>query len=194
MKHVEELRAHGIAAPEKIPAFYAVPKHLVAVVREFEVLGNRTSGEVEPVLFFKDGDIYVGLGSDHTDRDLERATIDKAKLVCPKVVARELWSFQAIKSKWGRLLLRSWLGDGHRKQLYQEARLNTFIAPEKLIALARLHVRGGNLEGMVLFLGTIPMKNSGFRFGATFTGELLDEASQNKLSFNYRIKPMRWLK
>ena len=53
MKHVKELREHGVEAPEKIPAFYAVPNHLVAVAGEIEVLGNQTSGEVEPVFLFK---------------------------------------------------------------------------------------------------------------------------------------------
>ena len=194
MKHVEELREHGVEAPEKIPAFYAVPNHLVAAAGEIEVLGNQTSGEVEPVFLFKKGEIYLGVGSDHTDRDLERASIAKSKVMCPKILARELWDYKAVKSRWDRLVLRSWIGDGRRKNLYQEARLSTFLPPEELIRLTRSHIRGANLEGMVLFLGTIPIKGSGFGFASTFTGELLDESCKRRLSFSYRIRPIGWLR
>lgn len=194
MKHVEELREHGVEAPKKIPAFYAVPNHLVATDGEIEVLGNQTSGEVEPVLLFQGGEIYLGVGSDHTDRELERSSIAKSKVMCPKVLCRELWNFKDVRKRWHRLVLRSWLGDGWRKKLYQEARLSTFLPPEKLLTLTRSHIRGATLKGMVLFLGTIPIKGSGFGFASTFTGELLDESSKRGLSFSYRIRPMGWLK
>lgn len=193
-KHVEELRKHGVEAPKKIPAFYVVPNHLVATDGEIEVLGNQTSGEVEPVLLFHGGEIYLGVGSDHTDRELEKSSIAKSKVMCPKVLCRELWSFKDVRKRWDRFVLRSWLGDGRRKKLYQEARLSTFLPPEELIRLTRSHIRGANLEGMVLFLGTIPIKGSGFGFASTFTGELLDESSKRGLGFSYRIRPMGWLK
>lgn len=194
MKHVEELREHGVEAPKKIPAFYAVPNHLVATDGEIEVLGNQTSGEVEPVFLFKKGNIYFGVGSDHTDRELEKTSIAKSKVMCLKILARELWDYKAVKSRWDKLVLRSWIGDERRKKLYQEARLKAFLPPEKLIRLTRNHIRGGDLEGMVLFLGTVPITGSGFGFASTFTGELLDESCKRRLSFSYRIRPIGWLK
>lgn len=194
MKHVEELREHGVEAPKKIPAFYVVPNHLVATDGEIEVLGNQTSGEVEPVLLFQGGEIYLGVGSDHTDRELERSSIAKSKVMCPKVLCRELWSFKDVRKRWDRLVLRSWLGEAQRRKLYQEARVAAFLPPEKLMRLARSHVRGGSLDGMILFLGTIPILGSGFGFSAAFSGELADESKKRKLSFSYQVKPIRWLK
>ena len=78
--------------------------------------------------------------------------------------------------------------------MYQHAPLSVFIPPEKLIKLAQGYLRDGSLEGTALFLGTIPISGSGFGFAPTFSGELVDEARQRKLSFNYRIKVIDWLK
>lgn len=194
MKHVEELRAYGVVAPKKIPSFYAVPNHLVSTATELEVLGKKTSGEVEPVLLFHRGQSYLGVGSDHTDRELEKTSIAKSKVMCGKILAPEVWSYREVKNGWDKLVLRSWIGHSRKKTIYQEAPLGAFLRPEKLIRLARSYIRGGNLEGTVLFLGTIPIVGSGFGFSANFSGELVDKARKRQLCFSYRIKPMNWLK
>src|ERR1051326_8262960 len=137
MKHVEELRAHGVVAPKKIPSFYALPNHLVATAEELEVFGTQTSGEVEPVLLFHERRIYLGVGSDHTDRELEKDSIGKSKVMCRKILAPEIWPYDDVKGRWGKLLLRSWIGDNKKRSLYQHAPLSVFIPPEKLIKLAQ---------------------------------------------------------
>jgi hypothetical protein len=194
MKHVEELRDYGVVAPKKIPSFYAVPNHLVSTATELEVLGRKTSGEVEPVLLIQRGQTYVGVGSDHTDREVEKTSIANSKVMCGKILAPEVWSYRDVKDHWDELLLRSWIGHSRKKTLYQQAPLGTFIRPEKLIRLARSYVRGGNLDGTVLFLGTVPITGSGFGFAEIFRGELIDKARNRQLRFSYRVKPMNWLK
>ncbi len=194
MKHVEELRAHGVEAPKKIPSFYAVPSRCIVTDGEIDVLGSQTSGEVEPVFLFLKGAAYLGVGSDHTDRELEKTSIAKSKVMCAKVLARDVWKLASVQRRWDRLLLRSWIGAGRRKNLYQEAYLKTFLPPDKLTKLARAHVRDRKLEGMALFLGTVPIIGSGFGFGSSFTGELWDESTSSRLGFSYRIRPMAWLK
>jgi len=193
MKHVEELRRHGVAAPDKIPAFYPVPRHLVTTDEEIEVLGEQTSGEIEPVFLFKEGRIYVAVGSDHTDRGLEKASIANSKVACPKVISRELWDYEEIKEGWNRLVLRSWVGKGGEKKLYQEGPLSAFLSPQELILKTQEHIKDHDLEGMVLFLGTLPMLDKEFVFSNTFEGELLDEAMKRRLSLGYRVRPMDWL-
>jgi hypothetical protein len=194
MKHVEELRAHGVVAPKKIPSFYALPNHLVATGDELEVYGKQTSGEVEPVLLFHERKIYLGVGSDHTDRELEKDSIGKSKVMCRKILAPEVWPYDDVKGRWGKLVLRSWIGDSKKRSLYQHAPLAVFIPPEKLMQMTRRYVRDASLDGMVLFLGTVPISGSGFGFAPTFSGELVDEARQRKLSFSYRVKVVDWLK
>jgi hypothetical protein len=194
MKHVEELRAHGVVAPKKIPSFYALPNHLVATASELEVFGNQTSGEIEPVLLFQNRQIYLGVGSDHTDRELEKASIAKSKVMCRKILAPEIWHYHEVKARWDKLVLRSWIGDGKKRNVYQQAPLGVFMPAQKLIRMAQRYVRDGNLEGMVLFLGTVPILGSGFGFSPTFSGELVDGARHRKLSFSYSVKTVDWLK
>ena len=38
-----------------------------------------------------EGEWYVGIGSDHTDRVLEAVSIRKSKQVCAKPISKELW-------------------------------------------------------------------------------------------------------
>ena len=109
MKHVEELKAHGVAAPDRIPAYFAVTRELVTTDDEIEVLGDDTSGEVEVVFLFKGDQTYIAVGSDHTDRELEKDSIPKSKVICPKVVSREVWKLADVEPHWERLKLQSWI-------------------------------------------------------------------------------------
>ena len=84
VKHVEELKKLGVPAPEKVPTYYLVPSYLIFTDTElgaFEVKGEESSGEVEYVAILqKSGDILLTVGSDHTDRWLERISIERAKM------------------------------------------------------------------------------------------------------------------
>ena len=46
---------------------------------------------VEYVLFVGEDDILVGVGSDHTDRVLERTSLAKSKQICKNVVSSRVW-------------------------------------------------------------------------------------------------------
>ncbi len=193
MKHVEELKSHGVAAPDKIPAYYPVPRGLVTTDEEIEVLGSTTSGEVEVVFLFQGGNIYVGVGSDHTDRELEKASIAKSKIMCPKIISKELWNYEEIKGGWDGIILRSWIGETGQRKLYQEGSLSDFLPSEELIRQATKKVRDSDVEGMVLFLGTIPTLEKSLLFSSAFEGELADASLGRSLGFRYTIRPIDWL-
>ena len=66
------------------------------------MLGEDTSGEVEVVLLaFADG-LWVGLGSDHTDRAMEAHGVALAKQLCRKPMAAGLWRFDEVIAHWVR--------------------------------------------------------------------------------------------
>src|SRR5574341_1413948 len=75
--HIEELKAHGVPAPERTPVLFPKPAALLAQGPTIEVLGGRTSGEAEFVLLVAGGWVLVAAGSDHTDRELEKVSIEK---------------------------------------------------------------------------------------------------------------------
>src|SRR3546814_12393401 len=73
--HIEELEALGVARPKSVPIFYRVDTSLLTTAGTVQCVGREASGEVEAVLYKHDGEYFVGVGSDHTDRKLETVGI-----------------------------------------------------------------------------------------------------------------------
>ena len=118
--HVSELAAQGIPAPQEIPAVFRITFDRLTTGSELEVVGERTSGEAEVVLLVDADRIWVAVGSDHTDRELEKVDISASKQVCPKPVSSEVWNYADVRGRWDDLVLRSWVGEAGREELYQE--------------------------------------------------------------------------
>jgi hypothetical protein len=133
-RHIEELKAIGLQPPSKVPLYYRVAADLLTQADSIEVLGDDTSGEVEPVLMGAPNRLWVTVGSDHTDRRVESYGIAVAKQVCPKIIGRTAWRFEEVEPHWDQLVLRSFIEEGGRRVLYQEGPLAQIRAPRELIA------------------------------------------------------------
>jgi hypothetical protein len=182
-QHIDELAAHGVPVPVRVPAFYRVTPGLVVAAEAIDVLGSETSGEVEFLLLRSGGELWVGLGSDHTDRGLERDSVTHAKQACPKVVARGLWRYADVAAHWDRLVLRSF--SGPERRLYQEGPVTAMLDPEDI--LARVAERTGRgPDGMLVFSGTLPLAGE-LSHDARFAAELSDEETGRRLSLDYAV-------
>jgi 4-hydroxyphenylacetate 3-monooxygenase len=178
--HIEELAAIGVPAPASVPAYYPLDRSLLTTDPVISVDGGYTSGEVEPVLVRAEGTCWLTVGSDHTDRDLERDDIGRSKAACPKPVAT-----QAIRlgedptvTDWDRIRIRSWV-DG---DLYQDG---TLAALRPLAdTLARCPAGGGDL---VLFGGTVPLLDGTFRAGTDWR-LTLEAPGLDPLELRYSVK------
>ncbi len=95
-KHIEELVHLGVPAPKETPVFFPLLTDKLSMGPELEVIGKGNSGEVEFVLLFSKQGLLVGLGSDHTDRDLEKSSIPKSKLIYPDVIAPHVWRYEDV--------------------------------------------------------------------------------------------------
>ena len=84
--HIEELAAIGVPRPSSVPVFYRNAVNNVMQTERLEVLGPDTSGEVEPVIVALADGLWIGLGSDHTDRKAETMGIALSKQLCGKVM------------------------------------------------------------------------------------------------------------
>ncbi|MDQ7910104.1 DUF2848 family protein [Phytohabitans sp. ZYX-F-186] len=163
--HIEELAAAGIPPPPTVPTFYPLDPALVTTAYEVAVTGTNTSGEVEPVLIRAAGRWYLGVGSDHTDRDLERVDIAGAKATCPKPVGGEV---VALPDGPDSL---DWDGIAAASEVdavpYQAGRLSALRTPGDLWrrAVAATGDPGGDL---VLFGGTLPLLDGHFVPGRTW--------------------------
>ena len=88
-KHIAELEAIGIARPASTPIYYRFSARRLTTEDEIEVCGGNSSGEVEFVLIGWQGRIFVGLGSDHTDRKVETYSVTVSKQMCDKPMASD---------------------------------------------------------------------------------------------------------
>jgi hypothetical protein len=192
-QHIEELAKAGVKPPPSVPAFYPKPPAGVELEEEIFAPGKETSGEVEFVLLLKGKEIWVGVGSDHTDRDLERLDILKSKQVCPATMSRSLWKYGEIKDHWDQIEIRSFATKDGKKVLYQESTVGTILPPEELIRLVQEKV-AGPLEGIAIYSGTPPLKTEAIIFADLFEGELYDPILKRKLTMRYFIHPLDWFR
>ena len=103
--HIEELAAIGVPRPSSVPVFYRTAVNGLTQDRRLEVLGPDTSGEVEPVIFGLDDGMWLGVGSDHTDRKAETMGIALSKQLCGKPVGTALWPLSEVEDHWDALEL-----------------------------------------------------------------------------------------
>ena len=192
-RHIEELAAKGIPGPKSVPVLYPVVPNVLSLDQKIEVYGNETSGEVEYVLFVvTEEEIYVGLGSDHTDRHLEETDIPRAKQICPNVIGRTVWPLAEVESHWDDLLITATVVKDGEDSLYQEGRLGLLLNPAELMSFVKSKIPG-TLEDLVIFSGTMGTLTGEFVFGQKFSAALVDEKLNRRLEISYDVKPLDYL-
>ncbi|HEY3302096.1 MAG TPA: DUF2848 family protein [Candidatus Binatia bacterium] len=187
--HVRELAAQGIPAPAEIPAIFRTTLDRLTVADEIEVVGGRTAGEAEVVLLVKGEVVWVAVGSDHTDRELEKIDIAASKQVCPKPVSGEVWNYADVRERWDNLILRSWVGESGREQLYQEGRMAALLRPEDVLVLLRRRL-GKLVDGATVYTGTIPLIGGAFVPKPYFEAALFDPVAGRSLRCAYRTRSL----
>jgi hypothetical protein len=69
--HIKELEALGVKRPKSTPFFYHLAASLLTTAPKIQVLGTETSGEIETLIVSLQDGLWIGLGSDHTDRKVQ---------------------------------------------------------------------------------------------------------------------------
>jgi hypothetical protein len=187
--HIDELAAIGVPAPSAVPLFYRVGCRHLTHSADIEVLGEDSSGEVEPVLVAAGDRLWVGVGSDHTDRKAEAWSVAGSKQLCPKPVGPGLWPFDSVAAHWDALILRAHATPaGGGRRLYQEGPVSALRAP---LDLVRRFTGGAAMlaPGLVMFCGTVPTRD-GIHPAALFEIELHDPVLGRSLHHRYRIHPL----
>jgi hypothetical protein len=181
-RHVAELKMLGVAAPSTTPLFYRVSASRLTAAAEIECCGEDSSGEVEAVVIRSGGFLWVGVGSDHTDRALEAYGVAAAKQACDKPLATELWAFDDVAPHWDSLVLRSW-ADG---RLYQEGTTQALLDPRDLI---QRYASGPLPEETAMFCGTLPA-NGGILAARRFSFELEDPVLGRSIRHEYQVRTL----
>jgi Protein of unknown function (DUF2848) len=185
-KHIRELEAIGVKRPKTTPIFYRVAASLLTSDNTIEVLGDQSSGEAECVVYGRDDGLFVGLGSDHTDRKAETVGVSLSKQMCAKPVSREVWRLEDVAAHWDRLVLRSNVGTEGRRRLYQEGPVAAMRPPTELF---KLYCGGLLPVGTAMFCGTLAV-HGGITPSETFEMELEDPVLGRKITHSYRVKTL----
>jgi len=127
--------------------------------------------------------MWLGVGSDHTDRKAETMGIALSKQLCGKPVGRELWLYADVAGHWDKLVIRSWATIDGKRVLYQQGALGIMRRPEELLELygsTRL------APGAAMFCGTVGAIG-GIRPAARFEMELEDPVLRRRLAHAYEV-------
>ncbi len=149
-KHIAELGKLGVPRPSTTPMFYRAAASLLTT-SDIEVLGADTSGEVEAVLLSLEDGLWVGVGSDHTDRKAEATSVAHSKQLCPKPVGEKFWRLADVAAHWDELTFTTHVTVMGKRRLYQQGRAGLLLPPNDL---ARRWRAEGLAPGTAMFCGT----------------------------------------
>lgn len=188
--HIAELEELGVKRPARTPMFYRVSASRFTTAGRIQVIGGTSSGEAEFVLLNVEGTLWVGVGSDHTDREAEAIGVTLSKQMCDKPVSAEVWPLDEVYPHWDRLTLRAHATIDGQRVLYQEGPVAAMLDPRDLIDRFNAeNPDAGHKAGDVIMGGTLPALG-GVRPARRFDVDLVDPVLGRCLSCGYDIEEL----
>lgn len=187
--HIDELALLGVPAPTAVPLYYQAGAALLTQADSIATLGTATSGEAEPMLVTDaDGDLWLGLGSDHTDRELEAVSVAKSKQICPKPIADTLWRFDDVTGHLDQICLRSEILEAGSADFvpYQNG---TFASIRPLADLIAGLPQAVLNPGTAMLCGTLTAMG-GVRPASRFRMQLYDPVLDRSINCTYTTMPL----
>ena len=182
-EHIAELALLGVPRPAHVPSIFVANPQALQVDGTVYAYDGTSSGEAEYVLLIGRDDVFVCIGSDHTDRGLESLSIEKSKQVYPKILSRQAWRLDDLLPRWDDLRLRSRVGEGGELIDYQDGTLAQLIRPERLREL----IGPDPGAGTAVFSGTLPVLGGNVRPAPRFEAELFDTDGRSLASLGYDV-------
>lgn len=190
--HIEELAALGVPRPSSVPLYYRVAAQLLTQSPAIEALGDQSSGEAEPVFFFSQGEWWLSVASDHTDRHVESYSVAVSKQMCAKPVAQVAWRWRDVQAHQDEIELHSRIFEDGRWVDYQRGTLAS-IRP---LAALRDGMPGADAapEGLFMTCGTLGAlpnaRGEGIRPAAQMEIELHDARLQRRIVHRYAVEAL----
>jgi len=187
-RHLEECYAVGVPElkVDKPPLIFPMSSWATITDSDVSVQRARTSGEVEIVTISLAGELYVGVGSDHTDRELETIDIPWSKQVAPNVLAPTLWRWADVEGHWDDVMLESYVSDGGEEILYQRASVSEFWTPVEMVTSLVGRVPE-TTAAQILFSGTVVSEGEQLNFGRKWRIAMIDPVFNRKIEHSYQI-------
>ena len=187
-KHIVELEALGVKRPATTPVFYSVSAARLTAATDIQATGSASSGEVETIVIHDGEQVWVGLASDHTDREVETYGITVSKQMCDKPCAPVLWPMAELEEHWDQLILRAFIRENGARVLYQEGPVSGMLKPDDLID--RYRALGGRFgPGTAMLCGT-HAAIGGVRPSTNFEMELEDPVLSRHIRHAYEVETL----
>jgi len=189
MAHIKELEKLGVPAPQKVPSIYWIEPERISTSKKLYVIGNKTSGEVEYFLAKdKNNETYFTIASDHTDREIEKISVSKAKQICSKIIAENCWKVSDIYDHWDDIIIRTKIKeeDTSPEILYQECKLKEILLPEELQQICEEEIPFKN-SNISIFSGTPPIIPNETIFAKIYQLIMVDPVLKREIKHIYRI-------
>jgi len=186
--HIAELEKIGVKRPASVPIFYRVSAARLTTEPSIQAIGEESSGEIEFVLLQSAGRTWVGVGSDHTDREAETVGVTLSKQMCDKPIGQNFWPFEEVAPHFDQLILRAHIVEGGKKVLYQEGAVTAMHRPADLIDLYT--DRPVLDDDTLMFCGTLAAKGGVRPSEAEFFLQLEDPVLKRSLTHSYRVQTL----
>lgn len=183
--HIVELEAIGVPRPKRTPMYYRVGARRITTADRIEAVGGHSSGEAEFVIVNAHGQLWVGAGSDHTDRKVETYGITVSKQMCDKPVASQLWPLAEVEPHWDRLQLHAEVTIDGKTSTYQDGAVASMRNPRELISLYERDY-GTFGDGSLMFCGTLAAIG-GIRPADRFEFALVDPVLDRRIGHGYGV-------
>ena len=145
------------AATRTNPAIFRIGRYLLTQADTFDVQGPLTGGEGEVVAIRDGRDVFVTVGSDQCDRELDPLFPDKPKQMCPHPLASVAWPYEEVHAHWDNLRVYSHVKvRGHTIPL-QDCPLSELVSLDDLLAM---DVVQSLPDPMFLYCGSAPFLDS----------------------------------
>ncbi len=182
-EHIAELALLGVPRPDHVPWVFVANPELLRMGGTVRAYDGTSSGEAEYVLLIGRNDVFVCIGSDHTDRGLESLSIEKSKQIYPKIVSRQVWRLDELLPRWDDLRLRSRVREDGELEDYQDGTLSQLMRPERLLDL----IGPDPGVGTAVFSGTLPVLGGHVRPAPRFEAELFDTDGSSLANLGYDV-------
>jgi hypothetical protein len=187
-RHLDEVHREGVPMPsvETPPLIFPLSPWAAITSDAVEVQTAHTSGEVEIVTIEADGEMLVGVGSDHTDRKLESVDIPWAKQVTPSVLGPRVWRWEDVRDHWDQITIESTVHENGTETLYQRAGVAEFWTPPEMVAglKGRVAETGG---ARLLFSGTVVSEGERLIYADRFSMAMHDPVLGRSLEHAYDV-------
>jgi hypothetical protein len=189
--HIAELTAIGVPRPSSVPLYYVVGASLLTQSPVIDALGEESSGEAEPVLFFAGGEWWLSVGSDHTDRKVEAYSVVVSKQMCAKPVATAAWRWADVAGYQDELQLRSRILEQGAWVSYQEG---SFASIRPLQGLRDGIYAAEGEEGRFMTCGTLGAlpntRGERIRPAPEMEIEIRDPRLKRSIVHRYAVRPL----